>query len=62
MEHETRMGENTNAQWYLEENPEHLVDIGVDGKMIRKLISQKCTSIVELNISGYGQEYWRAVV
>jgi len=35
----TLMAENTNDYRYLEENTDHMVDIGVDGTMIRKLVS-----------------------
>jgi hypothetical protein len=35
----TLMAENTNAYSYLEENTDRLVDIDVDGMVIRKLIS-----------------------
>ena len=33
------MAENTYAYRYLEENSDRLVDIGIDGMVIRKLIS-----------------------
>jgi hypothetical protein len=35
----TLTAENTNDYRYLEENTDHIVDISVDGTMIRKLIS-----------------------